>query len=119
MSHGSQEWPLVYVASPYTRGDQATNVAIQIAAGHRLLDTQVAPIVPTLNHLMQMLHQRDEEDWMQMDFAVVKRCDALWRLPGESAGADREVMLARERGIPVYFSFEELMADRSTWDWRF
>ncbi|ASY62042.1 hypothetical protein SJ05684_c05780 [Sinorhizobium sojae CCBAU 05684] len=30
-------------------------------------------------------------------------CDAVLRLPGESKGADNDVRLARERGIPVYY----------------
>jgi len=31
------------------------------------------------------------------------------RLPGESPGADREVALAAELGIPVFYSVEELV----------
>lgn len=107
MSHGSKEWPLVYVASPYTLGDQATNVGIQIKAGNLLLDNRIAPVVPTLNHFMQIQQSRHEEDWMQMDFAIVSRCDAVLRLPGESKGADREVALAHELGIPVFYSIED------------
>ena len=115
MSHGSQGWPLVYIASPYTIGDQATNVARQIAAGHALLDARIAPVVPTLNHLMQITHQRHEEDWMQMDFSVVSRCDALVRLSGESRGADREVALATELGIPVFYSVEDVILAADDW----
>jgi hypothetical protein len=33
-------------------------------------------------------------------------CDAVLRVPGESAGADQDGRLARERGLPVYFSVE-------------
>ena len=29
-------------------------------------------------------------------------CDAVLRLPGDSKGADNDVRIARERGIPVY-----------------
>jgi len=35
-------------------------------------------------------------------------CDALLRLPGESVGADRDVALAHDRGIPVYHRVEDV-----------
>jgi hypothetical protein len=33
---------------------------------------------------------------------LLQRCDAVLRLPGESKGADQDVAIARERGLPVY-----------------
>ena len=33
---------------------------------------------------------------------LLEHCDAVLRLPGESRGADQDVAIARERGIPVY-----------------
>jgi hypothetical protein len=41
---------------------------------------------------------------------LLRHCDAVLRLPGESRGADRDVEIARERGIPVYTSLEEIPA---------
>ncbi|MGW8744763.1 DUF4406 domain-containing protein [Streptomyces sp. NPDC055794] len=35
-------------------------------------------------------------------------CDAVLRLPGESAGADQDVATARRRGLPVYHDVAEL-----------
>lgn len=35
-------------------------------------------------------------------------CDAVLRLPGESRGADNDVRLARERGLPVYFDIADI-----------
>lgn len=39
---------------------------------------------------------------------LIERCDAILRLPGESKGADNDVKLARERGIPVYYHLDEI-----------
>ncbi|MCU1664691.1 MAG: hypothetical protein JWR58_4756 [Pseudonocardia sp.] len=39
---------------------------------------------------------------------LLQHCDAVLRLPGESAGADQDVAIARERGIPVYTGLEEI-----------
>lgn len=39
---------------------------------------------------------------------LLQHCDAVLRLPGESRGADQDVAIARERGIPVYTSLAEI-----------
>ncbi len=39
---------------------------------------------------------------------LLQHCDAVLRLPGESKGADQDVTIARERGIPVYSSLAEV-----------
>jgi hypothetical protein len=39
---------------------------------------------------------------------LLERCDAVLRLSGDSRGADEDVRLARQRGIPVYYRLEEV-----------
>jgi len=41
---------------------------------------------------------------------LLQHCDAVLRLPGASRGADQDVAIARERGIPVWYSLEEIPA---------
>ncbi|KAA6462184.1 DUF4406 domain-containing protein [Acidobacteria bacterium AB60] len=41
---------------------------------------------------------------------LLQRCDAVLRIPGASQGADQDVRLARERGLPVYSKIEEIPA---------
>lgn len=41
---------------------------------------------------------------------LLEHCDAVLRLPGESAGADQDVAIARRRGIPVYTDVEQIPA---------
>ena len=41
---------------------------------------------------------------------LLQHCDAVLRLPGESSGADTDVAIARERGIPVYTDLEQIPA---------
>ncbi|WP_138761078.1 DUF4406 domain-containing protein [Modestobacter altitudinis] len=43
---------------------------------------------------------------------LLARCDAVLRLPGESTGADQDVTIARERGLPVYHRIEDVPAVR-------
>lgn len=91
----------IYVAGPYT-DDPDGCTATAIAAGAAVLDAGHAPFVPHLAHYWHTLHgPRDYEDWMRIDLAWLRAADAVLRLPGESSGADREVALAHELGIPV------------------
>ncbi|MFJ2754336.1 DUF4406 domain-containing protein [Nocardioides sp. NPDC087217] len=39
---------------------------------------------------------------------LLQRCDAVLRLPGESAGADQDVAIAERRGLPVYYDIAEV-----------
>lgn len=39
---------------------------------------------------------------------LLQHCDAVLRLPGESRGADQDVAIARERGLPVYTALEDV-----------
>jgi hypothetical protein len=39
---------------------------------------------------------------------LIERCDAVLRTPGESRGADLDVARARELGLPIYLSVDEL-----------
>ena len=39
---------------------------------------------------------------------LLRHCDAVLRRPGDSTGADQDVAIARERGLPVYFRMEDV-----------
>ena len=39
---------------------------------------------------------------------LLEHCDAVLRLPGASTGADQDVRIAIERGLPVYYRLEEI-----------
>jgi len=65
------------------------------------------PYVPHLNAFWHLVHPRDHHEWLDMDFVWLEQCNVLLRLPGDSRGADAEVRLAHEIGIPVYLSMDE------------
>ena len=50
--------------------------------------------------------------WEEIVYPVANRlltkCDGVLRLTGASKGADNDVRLAQERGIPVYYRIEEV-----------
>ena len=39
---------------------------------------------------------------------LLERCDAVLRIEGASKGADEDVRIARQRGLPVYSSIEDV-----------
>lgn len=69
-----------WVALPVLRGAGGTSVADPVAA-------QV--MYPTAERLLA-------------------HCDAVLRLPGDSTGADQDVAIAKQRGLPVYYAVEDI-----------
>lgn len=100
----------VYIASPYTIGDVAVNVKLQLDTANKLMDLGFAPYVPLLTHFQHLVHPRPYGDWIKLDNEWVLVCDCVLRLGGESKGADAEVELAKKNHIPVYYSIKELLS---------
>src|ERR1700743_407609 len=50
--------------------------------------------------------------WNEIQYPVahglLEKCDAVLRLEGASQGADNDVRLAKERGLPVYYRIEDI-----------
>jgi hypothetical protein len=99
----------IYVAGPIS-SDPMGGARRAMEAGAELMAGGLVPFVPHLSILWEISHPRSYEEWMSWDFAWLSRCDALYRVPGKSSGADREVEFARELGIPVFFEVVEAVA---------
>lgn len=98
----------MYVAGPYSKGDVAVNVREAVRVGNELWNAGFAPFVPHLTHFWHMLFPHPYEEWLDLDNQFIPVCDALFRMPGESSGADKEVALARFCNIPVFYTQEDL-----------
>lgn len=111
MTQPANRKPLVYLAGPISSDPLGhTHEAIGIA--DNLLAKGFVPFVPHLSVLWQMIKPKQHAEWLEMDFEILRRCDALLRIPGESIGADMEVVFAKENGIPVMWTIESLL------DWK-
>lgn len=111
--------PIVYVASPYTKGDAAINTHFQCKIFNQLMDDgKVWPVVPLWSHFQHTVFPRPYKDWIAYDKALLKLYDACLRLSAEipelnyseseSSGADGEVEYFQTAGKPVFYSIEEL-----------
>lgn len=100
--------PKVYVAGPYTKGSVVANVRKAIEVGNQLAEMGYVPFIPHLNHFWNLLFSHEYEFWLNYDLEWVAICNAILRMPGESNGADREVVLADSKNIPIFFDVESL-----------
>ena len=98
----------VYIASPYTLGDIAVNVKMQLDFANKLIEMGFAPFVPLYSHFQHMAHPQPYEVWAMLDLEWLHVCDCLLRLPGESKGADNEVHYMESLNKPVFYSIEDL-----------
>lgn len=118
-----QRKPLVYIASPYSFGDPGANTHFQCRVFDSLLSEGiVTPLAPLWTHFQHVVFPRTDQDWIEYDLEVMSRCDAVLRLEAiieedsysycqsESVGADNEVRVAEESGIPVFYSVTKLYA---------
>jgi len=99
---------VVYIASPYTKGDVAVNVRKSFEAADELAGLGYLPYPPLFTHFWHLIFPHPYEFWCEMDLEWILHCDCLLRLPGESSGADKEVEFAVKYNIPVYYSVSEL-----------
>jgi hypothetical protein len=114
-----QRRPWVYIASPYSKGDQAQNVRFQLEVWDRLFTLGFVPIAPLWSHFQHLHQPRPYKDWTRYDNEIIVRCDACLRLDAtssetcyiqrESSGADAEVELFKKLGKPVFHSVDELL----------
>ncbi len=83
-------WPLFKAGHIPMIGEWVALPIWHTAGGQQVGDALYEDILhPTANRLLQ-------------------HCDAVLRLKGTSKGADNDVRLAQERGIPVYYNLEDI-----------
>jgi hypothetical protein len=76
---------------------------------NRLADLGFAPFVPHGTHFWHMLFPRPYEFWLDLDNQFLPFCEAIYRLPGASSGADKEVLRAQQLNIPVFTDIDDLV----------
>lgn len=107
--------PLVYIAAPYS-SNPVHNTQIAVREAERIEELfNVAVFIPHLSMLWDLLSPAPVDTWYARDNHFLERCDALYRLPGLSTGADAEVAYAKKLEIPVFYYDDPMMRLK---DWR-
>lgn len=113
---------LILIAGPYRSGTNDDPELIQKNLDN--LEAMALPIfrkghVPVIGEwvalpLLNLAGSKKpgDEVWDEIQYPVAHRllekCDAVLRIPGASAGADNDVKIALEKGIPVYYDINEI-----------
>lgn len=98
----------IYVAGPYTKPDPCINTHEAIEVADFLWSCGFAPFIPHLSHFWHTMSPKPYEDWLEYDLQFLVCCDALFRMDGESSGADAEEKFANDHNIPVFYTYAAL-----------
>lgn len=106
---------LIYVAGKYlddyenpTREGTDANIAIAEEHSIELIRKGWAVITPHKNTAGYEKYEDGKtiawQTWLDMDFEIIRRCDAIYMLPNWeiSKGARMELALAQELGLEIY-----------------
>ena len=106
---------IIYVSGPYsadTLDGKLQNTQTAIDVGIELIRKGHVVIIPHLSHYTDMRAQEKDIDipwseWMRQDLAILEKCDALYYI-APSRGADIELARAKELGLKIYYSVDEV-----------
>lgn len=100
----------VYISGPITRGSRNWNVFQAFDAQEDLMLRGFAPLNPMASCCYPFAWQENmpHDLWLDVDAPWIAASDAVYRLPGESTGADWECKYATELGVPVFQTVKEL-----------
>ena len=106
----------IMISGPYRSGSDDPEIwnrnhgEMNKAAVH-VLQKGHTPIIG-INMALPIIAAQGEEHYdeimMPVSMALAEKCDAVLRIGGESANADKEVDLFRKKGLPVYLSVDEI-----------
>lgn len=105
--------PKIYCSGPITDGgalpiwSQKEHVRFATEVAFVLIRRGYSVYIPQLTLLgEELVHEHLPHNlWVDQDLPWVAAADAVYRLPGESKGADIECDYAREKGLPVFRDF--------------
>ena len=101
----------VYVAGPISKGDVFDNIVRAIKAGRTMVQQGLAPYIPHFDAYMfawgdgsgQNTEEVSWNGYLEWDLEWVAQSEAVYRVYGESKGADLECSIASKLGIPIFY----------------
>jgi hypothetical protein len=113
--------PLVYIAGPITKPNMIETAHRGISLYMKMIrHGVVVPFCPHLSVFAEFLDPNtiSYKFWLDHDFEVIRHCQALLRMPGESSGADQEIDFANNQAkIPVFYLGEDESGLEHLYDW--
>ena len=113
---------LILIAGPYRSGTNDDKTLMQQNLNN--LEAVALPLfrkghIPMIGEwvALPLIHlagstKPGDEVWEEIQYPaahrLLEKCDAVFRIKGESKGADEDVRLAIERGLKVYYNLEDV-----------
>lgn len=97
----------VYISGPYS-SNPTQNVNTVLNLADTIQGMGAVPIIPHLFMLWDVVMPKPYEFWISLCLELIRRCDVVYRLPGISKGADREVTEATNIHVPIVYNFSVL-----------
>ncbi|KXH84543.1 hypothetical protein [Chryseobacterium kwangjuense] len=113
---------LILIAGPYRSGTNDDPILIRQNLDN--LEAAALPIfrkghIPVIGEwfALPLIHlagstRIGDEAWQEIQYPIAHRilekCDAVLRIDGASKGADEDVRIARERGLTIYYTIEDI-----------
>lgn len=105
----------IYCAGPYsapTEHGRLDNTKRAMDVALELMKKGHYPYIPHLSHFLDVYAQEKQiqlpwEYWLNFDKVWLEKCDALYFI-GSSPGADKEIGWAKEMGLKIFYSMEEV-----------
>jgi len=113
---------LILIAGPYRSGTNDNSDLMQQNLNN--LESVALPLfrkghIPMIGEwvALPLIHlagsvKPGDEAWEEIQYPVAHRllekCDAVLRIEGTSKGADEDVRIAKEKGLPVYYRIEDV-----------
>lgn len=71
--------PLVYISSPFSKGDQFANVHFAFRITRDLIElNDCIPICPLTNAMLHLVEPATHDFWMRYDLDILSKCDILY-----------------------------------------
>jgi hypothetical protein len=113
---------IILIAGPYRSGTNDNPVLIQ--ENMNRLESYALPLfqkghTPLIGEwvALPLIHlagsqKMGDSIWEQIQYPIahslLQKCDAVLRIQGESKGADNDVKIALERGLPIFYSLDDV-----------
>lgn len=101
----------VFIAAPmYTSGTMGGNLRKVLTAARHLIAEGFLPFIPHLYFFWDLMDPQPRDYWLLLDGLWVEECDCVYRMNGESKGADAEVIRATRESMPVFYELGDVIA---------
>lgn len=111
--------PFVYIAGPLssdTKDKELGNVNRAIHVSQQIKELGILPIVPHLSYFWNERSSNEYGFWMNYSANLIRRCIAVFVIPGKSVGVEIEIKFALEIGKPVFSSLTDLIMFVDKWN---